>query len=1797
MNKLGKYLFILVIVLLISIGGVYASDDNQSSTVGVTADDADDLVTVDTSVADEGKVVDVDDAVVQNQTVKTVEETDNPEKSVGESKLMAGASDDTSVGASDESEDNLLKASSDKEVLGATQQVTGTDYSSLSTAVSNARAGDTINIQNDISTSWGVASNTNIQITKSNLIFEGNGKSLNPSASVYRRDGRSFYITSNAHDITFNNIRFINGEYIGSGVYINSGSNIKFVGCTFSGNHATSGSAVYIGSNCKNITFEGCTFSSNYASSSGGAIYVSSGSEINLIGTNFNGNYISSGRSNLYGGAIYATECTINITGCTFIANRIESNENYYRSGGVIYINSATKVSISNSGFTNNRVTNTNTGENSRCYGGAIAFWETSNNVEIIGCNFANNRATGNTGQANRVGGAISFYGAMDYLLVKDCNFTENKASRDGGAVMFSTDVSNIHFVDSTFTNNSAFYGGALMFNSDVSDSDVAGCTFTHNTAENHEGGAIDYYNNVHNLTISSTFTNNIASKSGSAIAMDKTGATFSDIKIINSMFKDHTSTNGTIFIRHNPGTLIIENTTFENNNVTCEKSGATVYFPEVDNLYVLNSEFINNNAPNGAVLYVISNNNNGVFNFEDSNFTNNHATSGSAGALYLSVNGVNIDNCNFDDNSANANGGAIFLQNTEVNYFNIVDSTFERNTVVGSGAAIYYNHGTYGQTVTPVSTISNLTNCNFISNSATADVGGAFLASVNKMVVSYCNFTDNSGNANGGGLIFGSPNGIVTQCNFNGNTAHYGAGLYTDDYLSYATGMSITYCNFTDNNANNNGSGLYVQYTRSVSGRITDFNNNHFTSNVAGDNGGAIYWDPYDDFDITDGIFVNNTAGISGGAIYFDKAITNIGFNHTDFINNHAATDAGGVYTKDGTGTINVDSCNFSDNSAGRYGGSLVCQADNNIIYNCTFDDGYAQQGGAIYLSSSAGYAKIDKCNFTNNKATVYGTPNGCDGGAIRWEATSGFINNSNFIGNSAEGYAGAIDWNSASDFSMHNSTFIDNTAQIGGGVFFRQPVTNIEFTQCNFTGNNATSDYGGAIYTQNGNALTINTCNFTSNYAEGSAGAILTLMDKITFSKSVFDDNEANQYAGAIGSYNSYTFDIADSTFTNNKVNTGFGGALLVYNGDVVNINKCNFSDNGASTYGGSVYVNNAEMTVNNSSFDNSVAGSGGAIYCDGPNPKIYSSNFTNNNATDVDYGYGGAVYLTGDNAVVSNSHFNNNRANSYGGALAIVGTNADVAYCDFTSNSAEQSGGAVYINNGAISNSNFTDNSGKVYGGAVYWKGDGASITHSEFKDNTIENGQSGGAIFIDGNYGSIGYSNFVNNSASSAGAIYLLGSSHIVSNSNFTNNHVTMNGAAVYIEGNGNEVLTSTFTNNSADRYGGAIFIDGSNSKIISDNFVNNTASVNGNTIWVESGSSNNISKSNFTGVKHIYINGGSTTLMMNKEISDIPNEYMVYNKGTLSLYTNTFNNIIYNTGKIITPTYANVTNNKTYENWTEWSFPTFAHVYDDNNNTIVSVAFTYRGYVNNVEECNSVASDDIWHNGTLSVKMFTYLVSADDAGLDDLTVYTSIIKVASRPGSYTWLQEIIDNLNGNELVLSQNVTFNDTYDRHQNNPYWIRGIDFKNGMLYNKTFTLNGNDSYISGDNGARIFTVSVSDIKIDNITFVNGSADNGGALLFNIESPNIQITNSNFTDNNARVSGGAIYFTIQSDNISIEDSTFDSNTAPEGGAITFFKGASNDLYRTIDIVRSNFTNNRATIHYRFYESMSCIFCS
>jgi predicted outer membrane repeat protein len=228
-----------------------------------------------------------------------------------------------------------------------------------------------------------------------------------------------------------------------------------------------------------------------------------------------------------------------------------------------------------------------------------------------------------------------------------------------------------------------------------------------------------------------------------------------------------------------------------------------------------------------------------------------------------------------------------------------------------------------------------------------------------------------------------------------------------------------------------------------------------------------------------------------------------------------------------------------------------------------------------------------------------------------------------------------------------------------------------------------------------------------------------------------------------------------------------------------------------------------------------------------------------------------------------------------------------------------------------------------------------------------------------------------------------------------------------------------------------------------------------------------------------------------------------------------------------------------------------------------------------------------AADTLTHDSEMVTRYEYYTVAGKDAGLIKLYSHTATIKAFPVEGSYTWLQDKIDK--NDQYVLDRNVTFNPDYDLSEYNRYY-NVINFVNGMLINKTFTLDGNGYTINGINKARIFTITANDVTIENTNVINGSSTvNGGAFYINSGVSGLTISKCSFENNNAKGTGGAVYANGNGQNIKIADSLFNANSAYGGGAVQFAAGSA--YYNNIDIINSNFTN---TYNFRvFCEFFNC----
>ena len=134
--------------------------------------------------------------------------------------------------------------------------------------------------------------------------------------------------------------------------------------------------------------------------------------------------------------------------------------------------------------------------------------------------------------------------------------------------------------------------------------------------------------------------------------------------------------------------------------------------------------------------------------------------------------------------------------------------------------------------------------------------------------------------------------------------------------------------------------------------------------------------------------------------------------------------------------------------------------------------------------------------------------------------------------------GTGGGI-YNYSGTLTVTNSTFSDNSATYGGGIYNEGTLT---VTNSTFSGNSAT--YGGGIYNQG--TLTVTNSTFSGNTANTGGG--IYNYGTLTVTNSTFSGNAAT-YGGGI--YNQGTLTVTNSTFSGNAATT-YGG---IYNQGTLN------------------------------------------------------------------------------------------------------------------------------------------------------------------------------------------------------------------------------------------------------------------------------------------------------------------------------------------------------------------------------------------------------------------------------------------------------------------------------------------------------------------------------------------------------------------------------------------------------------------------------------------------------------------
>ena len=222
------------------------------------------------------------------------------------------------------------------------------------------------------------------------------------------------------------------------------------------------------------------------------------------------------------------------------------------------------------------------------------------------------------------------------------------------------------------------------------------------------------------------------------------------------------------------------------------------------------------------------------------------------------------------------------------------------------------------------------------------------------------------------------------------------------------------------------------------------------------------------------------------------------------------------------------------------------ITGATNNLhvlVDGVTFADNHATARGGVGFISGVADFKIQNSIHTGNKVDA-------DGGVYQiGNQSTGTITGSTFSGNSAEKSGGALRV-SNSTVTIDKSVFDGNTAKVAGGAIKTDntktdntpdlTITNSSFTN-NVVGKGKTG-HGGAVFVSGTSQVKVTSSEFTGNKA-GHGGAFYIQGQTATFEDTVFTNNEAHEYGGALRvNTGDVTFNVTkgDVAYTGNKAGT---------------------------------------------------------------------------------------------------------------------------------------------------------------------------------------------------------------------------------------------------------------------------------------------------------------------------------------------------------------------------------------------------------------------------------------------------------------------------------------------------------------------------------------------------------------------------------------------------------------------------------------------------------------------------------
>ncbi len=174
------------------------------------------------------------------------------------------------------------------------------------------------------------------------------------------------------------------------------------------------------------------------------------------------------------------------------------------------------------------------------------------------------------------------------------------------------------------------------------------------------------------------------------------------------------------------------------------------------------------------------------------------------------------------------------------------------------------------------------------------------------------------------------------------------------------------------------------------------------------------------------DGANATILSGATTHRVLSTPGVSNISLTISDLTVSGGAADSGGGFFSNHS-DLNLYRLHFTGNTVSGSGGAIALMEGRFRVYDCTFSDNSAVNGGAIWGDDSN--ARVFNTTFSGNTASQ-------NGGACYFPNFTVVIFNSTFAGNSAGNFGGGV-YNNAFGIAMDNTILVGNTAPEGHNVY----------------------------------------------------------------------------------------------------------------------------------------------------------------------------------------------------------------------------------------------------------------------------------------------------------------------------------------------------------------------------------------------------------------------------------------------------------------------------------------------------------------------------------------------------------------------------------------------------------------------------------------------------------------------------------------------------------------------------------------------------------------------------------------